>query len=175
MTSSPAFAGTPTAPTASVTTNTTQVATTAFVQNNKDSPAFTGTPTAPTAVLGTSTTQIATTAFVRNQISNLGTLSLQNANSVSITGGNIRGLITALPIESGGTNANTIAGAQFELGVPPNARTITAAGGLTGGGDLSANRTIAIASNSNGYGTRYVSTSAPNIPGINGDIWYQIL
>lgn len=32
--------------------------------------------------------------------------------------------------------------AQTALGVPPNARTVTAGTGLTGGGDLSANRTI---------------------------------
>jgi len=46
-------------------TNSTRVATTAFVQGEKFSPAFTGTPTAPTAAAGTNTTQIATTAFVQ--------------------------------------------------------------------------------------------------------------
>jgi len=48
-----------------VTTNTTQVATTAFVQNNKASTALTGVPTAPTAATPTNTTQIATCAFVQ--------------------------------------------------------------------------------------------------------------
>ena len=67
---SPAFTGTPTAPTATAGTNTTQLATTAFVQTglgakaDLSSPALTGTPTAPTAAVGTNTTQIATTAFV---------------------------------------------------------------------------------------------------------------
>lgn len=64
---SPAMTGTPTAPTAANGTNTTQIATTAFVAAGFApfaSPAFTGTPTAPTAALGTNTTQIATTAFV---------------------------------------------------------------------------------------------------------------
>jgi hypothetical protein len=64
----PAFTGVPTAPTAGAGTNTTQLATTAFVIANRGallaSPAFTGTPTAPTAPLGTNTTQLATTAFV---------------------------------------------------------------------------------------------------------------
>lgn len=46
-------------------TNSTRVATTAFVQGEKFSPAFTGIPTAPTAAVGTNTTQIATTAFVQ--------------------------------------------------------------------------------------------------------------
>ncbi len=67
---SPALTGTPTAPTAAAATNTTQVATTAFVEGEiaakapLASPALTGTPTAPTATVGTNTTQLATTAFV---------------------------------------------------------------------------------------------------------------
>lgn len=75
---SPALTGTPTAPTAAVDTNTTQIATTAYVVGQGylkaatasstyaplASPDLTGTPTAPTAAGGTNTTQIATTAFV---------------------------------------------------------------------------------------------------------------
>ncbi|MEC0167851.1 hypothetical protein [Paenibacillus graminis] len=77
---SPAFTGTPTAPTASAGTNTTQLATTAFVEAVRvilaaadalkaplASPALTGTPTAPTAATATNSTQIATTAFVKAQ------------------------------------------------------------------------------------------------------------
>lgn len=76
---SPTLTGTPLAPTASTSTNNTQVATTAYVVNriaqdtvaslalkaNIASPTFTGIPAAPTAVAGTNTTQIATTAFVQ--------------------------------------------------------------------------------------------------------------
>jgi len=78
---SPAFTGTPTAPTASALTSSTQVATTAYadaavgaetsraetaeaLKAPLASPALSGTPTAPTATAGTSTSQIATTAFV---------------------------------------------------------------------------------------------------------------
>lgn len=65
---SPAFTGTPTAPTATAGTNTTQIATTAFVIGQEyaklASPTFTGTPAAPTAAVDTNTTQIATTAYV---------------------------------------------------------------------------------------------------------------
>ena len=63
---SPAFTGNPTAPTAAAGTNTTQIATTAFVtaaanlKANIASPAFTGTPTAPTPSAGTRSTAIAT-------------------------------------------------------------------------------------------------------------------
>lgn len=68
---SPTFTGTPLSITAAVDTNTTQVATTAYVVGQGYaklvSPTLTGTPLAPTATAGTSTTQIATTAFADPQ------------------------------------------------------------------------------------------------------------
>lgn len=69
---SPTFTGTPAAPTAAPGTNSTQIATTEFVQNGlaakapTASPTITGTPTAPTAENGTNTEQIATTRFVQS-------------------------------------------------------------------------------------------------------------
>ena len=65
---SPSLTGTPIAPTAAAATNSTQIATTAFVQAQKASPALTGTPTAPTATAGSNSTQIATTAFVQTAV-----------------------------------------------------------------------------------------------------------
>src|SRR5574343_492220 len=65
---SPALTGTPTAPTAAAATSTTQIATTAFVQAQKDSPAFSGTPSAPTPTVGSNSTRLATTEFVNNAI-----------------------------------------------------------------------------------------------------------
>lgn len=54
---------------------------------------ITGVVTGPTAPTGTANNQLATTVFVNNAIINatasLGTMSQQNANNVSITGGNI--------------------------------------------------------------------------------------
>jgi Chaperone of endosialidase len=111
---SPAFSGTPTAPTATAGTSTTQLATTAFVMTainasvasfngrtgaitltSNDvsaaggaliaSPALTGTPTAPTASAGTNTTQLATTAFVATAIANVGSAYLP------LTGGLLSG------------------------------------------------------------------------------------
>jgi hypothetical protein len=70
---SPTLTGTPTAPTAAPSTNTTQIATTAYadaiaaLKANLASPTFTGTPAAPTAAVDTNTTQLATTAFVLAQ------------------------------------------------------------------------------------------------------------
>ncbi len=74
---SPALTGTPTAPTAPAGTNTTQIATTAYVKNNLGSyaplasPALTGNPTATTQAAGNNSTRIATTEFVTTAISNL--------------------------------------------------------------------------------------------------------
>ena len=75
---SPNFTGIPLAPTAAQGTNTTQVATTAFVnaeiaadiatKADLAGPTFTGVPAAPTAAVSTNTTQIATTAFVVAEI-----------------------------------------------------------------------------------------------------------
>lgn len=65
---SPTFTGTPAAPTATTATNSTQVATTAFVQAQKASMALTGNPTAPTQATGNDSTRIATTAFVQQEI-----------------------------------------------------------------------------------------------------------
>ena len=73
---SPTFTGVPAAPTAAVDTNTTQLATTAYVVGQGyaklASPALSGTPTAPTATVGTNTTQIATTAFVTSAVPSFG-------------------------------------------------------------------------------------------------------
>lgn len=80
---SPALTGTPSAPNAAPGTNTTQLATTAFVEAVRvildaadalkaplASPALTGTPTGPTAAVGTNTTQLATSAMVQAEIAN---------------------------------------------------------------------------------------------------------
>lgn len=68
MLASPTLTGVPLSPNAAVDTNTTQVATTAYVVGQGyaklASPTFTGVPLSPTAAPGTNTTQVATTAFV---------------------------------------------------------------------------------------------------------------
>jgi hypothetical protein len=109
----PAFTGVPTAPTAAPGTNTTQLATTAFVQaaiggasvtsfNTRTgavtlqasdvtgvggallaSPAFTGTPTAPTAGVGDNSTTLATTNYVYGATQGLLSISLNGFASAN--------------------------------------------------------------------------------------------
>lgn len=82
---SPALTGTPTAPTATpATTNTTQIATTAFAQAaitaaltgyaHLASPIFSGTPTAPTPAANDNSLKLATTQYVDRAVA--GTVSL---------------------------------------------------------------------------------------------------
>jgi hypothetical protein len=83
---SPTFTGTPTVPTATAGTNTTQAASTAFV-----------------------------TTAVTTATGSLGTMSTQNANAVTITGGSITG-ITDLAVADGGTGASSITANSVILG-----------------------------------------------------------
>jgi hypothetical protein len=98
---SPALTGPPTAPTAPAGTNTTQLATTAYVASNAPlaSPALTGTPTVPTATAGTSTTQAASTAFVATSYAPLASPALSGTPTV--------------PTASAGTNTTQAATTAF--------------------------------------------------------------
>ena len=106
---SPTFTGVPTAPTAASATNTTQLATTAFVQAQKASPTFTGVPTAPTAAAGTNTLQLATTAHVFAERSNAVTLTNKTVNLTSNTlTGTTAQFNTALSDDDFATLTNTV-------------------------------------------------------------------
>lgn len=99
---SPTFTGTPAAPTASAGTNSTQVATTAFVTASfapKASPTLTGTAAAPTPSAGDSSTKIATTAFVAT--------SFAPKASPTLTG------TPAAPTANAGTNTTQLATTAF--------------------------------------------------------------
>jgi hypothetical protein len=86
----------------------------------------TGASTLTGYVKGNGTAAMTASATVPStDITGLGTMSAQNANSVNITGGSISGTTVG--------------------GYVPTTTTITAGTGLSGGGDLSANRTLAIA------------------------------
>lgn len=96
---SPALTGTPTAPTPASGTNTTQLATTAFVQSAvaaavpdlspyapKASPVFSGNPVAPTPAKFDADTSLATTAFVQAALGNYsGTVVDNDGGTLTLT------------------------------------------------------------------------------------------
>lgn len=71
----------------------------------------------------------------------LGSMAVQNSDNVAITGGTISGITLS--------------------GYVPTSRTISAGTGLSGGGDLSANRTLAIANTGVTAGTYGSASSVP--------------
>lgn len=78
---SPTLSGVPTAPTAATATNTTQLATTAFVQANMGL----------SLKVANNLSDLANAATARNNLG-LGTMATQAANAVAITGGTIDGV-----------------------------------------------------------------------------------
>lgn len=129
------------------------------------SPAFTGAPTAPTPVSSDSSTAIATTAFVKAQSYGSGTVTSVTAGS-GLSGGTITtsgtislpttgvvastyGSSSAVPVftvdaygrVTGVTNTNI---STTAIGAVPTSRTISTTGGISGGGDLTANRTLSL-------------------------------
>jgi hypothetical protein len=130
---SPTLTGTPLAPTAAGGTNTTQIATTAFVNTSI---------TTATTALG------------------LGTMATQNASSVTITGGSITG-ITDLAVADGGTGSSTLAANNVLLGngtsalqtvAPSTSGNVLASNGTTWGSSALSSLSVFDKSlSSNGY------------------------
>lgn len=110
---SPTFTGVPAAPTAAAGTNTTQLATTAFLQAAlAASPTLGGVPKAPTAVAGTNTTQIASTAFVEAAVAAaIDTGALTSPGNITFGNGLVMswGVANGIP-NSPGTTVNFPAG-----------------------------------------------------------------
>lgn len=161
---SPAFTGTPTVPTASGGTNTTQAASTAFVQSEIStkaplaSPALTGTPTAPTAAAGTQTTQLATTAFV------------DPAHSIGANG--YVKLSSGVLIQWGTTSSvatNGTAAVSFPITFPNNVFSVT-----LGGGNNSAAAKFMSASVQNGSLSASGFTAQNNGGDANAIMWMAI-
>jgi hypothetical protein len=195
---SPTFTGTPLAPTATAGTNTTQLATTAFVQGEKASPTFTGTPLAPTATAGTNTTQIATTAFVKTAVDNLiagapGALDTLDELAAALADDQnyattiTTALGTKAPLESP-TFTGTVSGitatmvglgnvtneSKATMFASPTFTGTTVAPTPTAGDSSTKIATTAYVQTAgyNSQGVKTVSTSDPS-GGADGDIWYK--
>jgi hypothetical protein len=152
---SPSLTGIPLSTTASVDTDTTQIATTAYVIGQSyaklANPDLTGIPTAPTAAALTNTTQIATTSFVTSAFGSLiggasiaateptpgvdGSLYLNSTDftlNISFGGGWLQ--VGSIPSVSGGDSAQTSVGI-FDGGI---STTTTFTQTINGGESLSA-------------------------------------
>jgi hypothetical protein len=127
---SPTFTGTPSAPTPAIDTNTTQVATTAFVlaQASAANPVINGTATAGSS-----------SRYARADHVHPTDTSRAPVESPEFTG------TPAAPTPAADTDTTQLATTEFVVGqnYTKQTRTVFAGAGLTGGGDLSANRTIA--------------------------------
>ena len=83
-----------------------------------------------------------TPAGVRNDIG-----AATAGHGHALTDANITG---TLPVNQGGTGVTTVSAARDALGVPASTTAITAGPGLTGGGDLTASRTLQVVFEGNG-------------------------
>jgi hypothetical protein len=129
-------------------------------------------PTSARLNLGLGTISVQSSAAVGITGGTLTGITVLNASGVNLTSGTISG-ITDLAVADGGTGASNATAARTNLGAAAAATTVTVGSGLTGSGTLGNNLVIAFATNSNGFGNRYVSTASPS-GGQDGDIWYQI-
>jgi len=129
------------------------------------SPTFTGTPLAPTPSTGDSSTQIATTAFVKAQGYGTGSVTSVAAGS-GLSGGTITttgtislpitgvtaasyGSSSAVPAFTVDTYGRITAASNTNIstsaiGAVPTTRSISTSGGISGGGDLTSDRTLSL-------------------------------
>lgn len=88
--------------------------------------------------------------FVKTAAQSPGVEVLQNnkkilyCNGTNVVPAESASVSFPIPVAQGGTGGITAAAARTNLGVPPDTRSITAGTGLTGGGNLTSDRTIAL-------------------------------
>ena len=87
--------------------------------------------TAPTKAPGTNTSDVATTAFVQSATGTLGTMSTQNANAVSITGGSINNTTIGGATPNTGAFTTLSANSTTTLSGPTSANALVTAGETT--------------------------------------------
>lgn len=107
----------------------------------------TGGSAVPTAMSASTTKTLL--AITNTDVSGLGTMSTQNANAVTISGGSITG-ITDLAVADGGTGASTAAGARTNLGLGTMAVQDASAVAITGGTITGLGSAIPVASGGTG-------------------------
>lgn len=143
---SPSLIGIPTAPTAALNTNTTQIATTAFVSS------------ATAALVNSAPSTLDTLKELSDALGADPNFATTITNSLALKAPLVSPTFTgtpAGPTATGGTNTTQIATCAFvttavsnvtttSIGAVPTSRLINTSAPITGGGDLSVNRTISI-------------------------------
>lgn len=189
FTDSPAFTGSPTVPTADITSNGVAVASTAYVQlhravidaaialkANIASPALTGTPTAPTPVTSDNSTKIATTAYTAAKIADgLTSYSTTLAMNAAITAA-----LTSYSSTSSTTSAintaltNYYTKAQIDTTFAGYSTTVAVTNSITNAVSPKANTTY-VDGLQDKWGTsrKFVQSGTPSSP-VNGDFWFKI-
>lgn len=166
---SPAFTGVPTAPTAVPGTNTTQIATTAFVGTTlggylpitggtitgnltvNGTTTLVGASTAPTVATANNSTNIATTAFVKAQNYLTGNQTITISGDASGSG------TTAIPLTLATVNSNV---GTFNNVTVNGKGLVTAASNIA---YLTGNQTITLSGDISGSGTTSITTTLPNV------------
>lgn len=189
FTDSPAFSGSPTAPTADIASNSTALATTAYVQlhravvdaaialkANTSSPTLTGTPTAPTPATSDNSTKLATTAYTVAKIAD----SLTSYSTTVAMNSAITAALTSYSSTANTTSSintaltNYYTKTQIDTTFAGYSTTVAMTSAIANATSPKANTTY-VDGLQDKWGTsrKFVQTAAPTSP-VNGDFWFKI-
>lgn len=186
---SPAFTGSPTVPTADISSNSTAVASTAYVQlhrtavdtaialkANINSPAFTGTPTSTTPATSDNSTKIATTAYTVAKINDvLSSYSTTAQVNSSITNA-LTAYSTTTQVNSSISNSltNYYTKSQIDTTIALYSTTSAMNTAITNAVSPKANTTY-VDGLQDKWGTsrKFVQSTTPTSPS-EGDFWFKI-
>lgn len=189
FTDSPAFTGSPTAPTADITSNSTALATTAYVQLHRTavdsavalkaniaSPSFTGTPTSTTPVTTDNSTRIATTAFTVAKVADsLTSYSTTTAMNTAITAAlSSYSTTTAMNTAISTSLTSYYTKTQIDTTIANYSTTTAMNTAITNAVSPKANTTY-VDGLQDKWGTskKFVQTATPT-GAVNGDFWFKI-
>ena len=186
---SPAFTGSPTAPTADIASNSTAIATTAYVQSHRtvinaaialkadiSSPALTGTPTAPTPATSDNSTKIATTAYTVLKVADaLSSYSTTTAMNTAISSA-LSSYSTTTAMNSAISTALTsyYTKTQIDTTLAGYSTTVATTNAITNATSPKANTTYVDGLQEKwGTSRKFVQSTTPT-GAVNGDFWFKI-